>query len=85
VATNNDNFAAATGNSVPDVYGVIFRVTPAGEFTTMASFYDAPVGPLSQGADGSLYGTTQEGGPGNSGYGYGTGFKLSIGSSPMVK
>lgn len=85
VATNNDNFAGAIGNYVPDIYGIIFRSTPAGEFTTLASFYDAPIGPLVQGTDGNLYGTTQEGGPGDSGYGYGTVFKLSIGSSPLVK
>jgi uncharacterized repeat protein (TIGR03803 family) len=84
VATDNDNFASATSN-VPNIYGIIFRITPAGEFTTLASFYDAPIGPLFQGTDGNLYGTTDEGGPGDSGYGYGTVFKLSIGSSPMVE
>jgi uncharacterized repeat protein (TIGR03803 family) len=84
VATDNATFASATGNK-PNVYGIIFRITPAGDFTTLASFYDAPNGPLFQGTDGNLYGTTGEGGPGNSGYGYGTVFKLSIGSSPMVE
>jgi uncharacterized repeat protein (TIGR03803 family) len=85
VATDNDNFAGAIGNYVPDIYGIIFRSTPAGEFTTLASFYNGPIGPLFQGTDGNLYGTTSEGGPGDSGYGYGTVFKLSIGSSPLVK
>jgi uncharacterized repeat protein (TIGR03803 family) len=84
VATDNANFASATSN-VPNIYGIIFRITPAGEFTTLASFYDAPIGPLFQGTDGNLYGTTDEGGPGDSGYGYGTVFKLSIGSNPLVK
>jgi uncharacterized repeat protein (TIGR03803 family) len=85
VATDNDNFASAIGNYVPNIYGIIFRITPAGEFTTLASFYNGPGGPLFQGTDGNLYGTTAEGGPGDSGYGYGTVYKLSIGSSPMVK
>jgi uncharacterized repeat protein (TIGR03803 family) len=85
VATDDANFASATSNNVPNIYGIIFRITAAGDFTTLASFYDAPIGPLSQGTDGNLYGTTDEGGPGDSGYGYGTVFKLSIGSSPMVK
>lgn len=85
VATDDANFASATGNNVPNIYGIIFQITPGGEFTTLASFYDAPIGPLFQGTDGNLYGTTDEGGPGDSGYGYGTVFKLSIGSSPLVK
>jgi uncharacterized repeat protein (TIGR03803 family) len=85
IATDDANFASATSNNVPNIYGIIFRITAAGEFTTLASFYDAPIGPLFQGTDGNLYGTTDEGGPGDSGYGYGTVYKLSIGSSPMVK
>jgi uncharacterized repeat protein (TIGR03803 family) len=84
VATDNANFASATGNK-PNIYGIIFRITPAGEFTTLASFYDAPIGPLFQGTDGNLYGTTDEGGPGGNGYGYGTVFKLSTGSSALVE
>jgi uncharacterized repeat protein (TIGR03803 family) len=84
VATDDANFASATGNK-PSIYGIIFRITPAGEFTTLASFYNGPSGPLFQGTDGNLYGTTGEGGPGDSGYGYGTVYKISIGSSPMVK
>jgi uncharacterized repeat protein (TIGR03803 family) len=84
VGTNDANFAGVVGN-VPNIYGIIFRITPAGEFTTLASFYDGPGGPLYQATDGQLYGTTGEGGPGNSGYGYGTVFKLSIASGPLVK
>jgi uncharacterized repeat protein (TIGR03803 family) len=83
VATDDANFARAASNYKPDIYGIIFRITPAGEFTTLTSFYDGPVGPLFQGSDGDLYGTTGEGGPGDSGYGYGTVFKLSIASSPQ--
>jgi hypothetical protein len=69
VGTDNDNFASAISNYVPNIYGIIFRITPAGEFTTLASFYNGPGGPLFQGTDGNLYGTTAEGGPGDSGYG----------------
>jgi uncharacterized repeat protein (TIGR03803 family) len=85
VATNNDNFAAKASGYEPSGYGIIFEITPAGVFTTLASSYYFPIGPLFQGTDGSLYGTTQGGGKGNSGYGYGTIFKLSNGLSPLVK
>jgi uncharacterized repeat protein (TIGR03803 family) len=85
VALNNDNFASAFSDYEAGGYGIIFEITPAGAFTTLTSFTDYPYGPLFQGTDGSLYGTTQGGGEGNDGYGYGTVFKLSNGLSPLVE
>jgi uncharacterized repeat protein (TIGR03803 family) len=85
VALNNDNFASASSDYEASGYGIIFEITPAGAFTTLASFTDYPIGPLFQGTDGSLYGTTAGGGEGNDGYGYGTVFKLSNGLNPLVE
>src|SRR5882672_1877407 len=46
-------------------YGTVFRITPEGAFTTLFAFNGtngaSPSGALLQGADGSFYGTTQEG------------------------
>ncbi len=50
--------------------GTIFKITPSGSLTTIHSFCaqadcadgSEPSGPLVQGPDGNLYGTTQEGG-----------------------
>jgi uncharacterized repeat protein (TIGR03803 family) len=66
----NDDFDGG-GN-----YSNIFEVTPAGEFTTLSTTYNLPNGPLLQGTDGNLYGTTEI---------YGLVFKLSNGLSPFVK
>ena len=69
--------------------GTIFKLTPAGELTTLYDFCSQPnctdgwypVSALVQTADGSFYGTTKAGGanpPDGCGYGYcGTIFKLS--------
>jgi uncharacterized protein (TIGR03437 family) len=58
-------------------YGTIFRITPAGVFTTIYAFLYAngmlPVGGLVQGSDGNFYGTTSEGGA----KGLGTVFKIT--------
>ena len=74
----NDDFDTGGG------YGIAYEVTPAGEFTSLASFYNDPNGPLVQGTDGNFYATTQY----NTAYldsGDGTVFKLSAGLSPLVK
>jgi uncharacterized repeat protein (TIGR03803 family) len=53
--------------------GSVYKLTPAGKFTTLHSFNGKdgsdPVAPLVQGTDGNFYGTTQFGGtgPGDSG------------------
>jgi len=74
----NDDFDAGGG------YGITFEVTPAGEFTSLSTFYNNPNGPLVQGTDGNFYGTTLAGSssvPGS----YGTVFRLSNGLSPLLK
>jgi uncharacterized repeat protein (TIGR03803 family) len=55
-------------------HGTIFRMTPAGVLTYLGSLYGPasggyPIGDLTEGPDGWLYGVTQ--------YGYGTIFKVS--------
>lgn len=77
-----------------DPCGSIFRITPAGEITTLYSFCAqvgcpdgrAPEFPLIQGTDGNLYGATGGGGSGtNCSDGCGTLFRLSLGLKPFVE
>jgi uncharacterized repeat protein (TIGR03803 family) len=57
------NFYGMTGYDGPTLpYGRIFKVTPAGVLTTLASFTSAnstPFGPLVSAPDGNLYGRTR--------------------------
>jgi uncharacterized repeat protein (TIGR03803 family) len=61
--------------------GTVYEITPAGRFKMLYSFCaetnctdgQYPLGGLTQGADGNLYGTTQSGGT----YGYGTVFEIT--------
>jgi uncharacterized repeat protein (TIGR03803 family) len=67
-----------TQHGGPDQRGTVFKVTTAGEFTTLHTFSGGtdgsePVSRLAQGADGFLYGTTTTGGAG----GLGTVFRIS--------
>lgn len=59
--------------------GTVFRITTNGTLNTLAIFNGTngatPVGPVLQGLDGALYGTTEFGGA----FGSGTIFKLSLG------
>ena len=53
-------------------YGSVFRITPAGAFTTLYSFDDGtdggfPTAGLLEGGNGNFYGTTEEGGTAGSG------------------
>ncbi len=61
----------------PNPYGAVFRLTPRGVFTVIASFLGSggkdPEGPLVLGTDGNLYGTAMTGGA----YGVGTLFKVT--------
>jgi uncharacterized repeat protein (TIGR03803 family) len=60
--------------------GTVFKITPAGELTTVARFYQqaTPSGGLVQGRDGDLYGTTIDGGQGKCYYSTcGTVFRVS--------
>jgi uncharacterized repeat protein (TIGR03803 family) len=62
----------------------IFQVTPAGVFTSLFTSYNGMNGPPVQATDGNFYGSTNNGGVGNDGYGDGTIFKLSMGLSSLV-
>jgi len=64
--------------------GTVFKMTLSGAFTSLFSFDNTngyyPQGPVMQGSDGNLYGTTQTAGTlpnGNPGYGYGTVFSMT--------
>ncbi len=69
-------------------HGKIFKITPSGAFSIVHSFSgsdgtfsDGPYGALVQGADGKLYGSTNEGGT----YNQGTIFSLTLGdASPTL-
>jgi len=69
-ATDGNLCGTTTQGGTHGNYGTIFRVTPAGKFTTLYNFCALancadgylPTGPLLQAADGSLYGVTEGGG-----------------------
>jgi uncharacterized repeat protein (TIGR03803 family) len=74
----NGNFYGATQNGAKVGDGNIFEMTPAGTLDVIYSFTggqdgNEPVGALSQGTDGNLYGMTTEGGADN----YGGVFKMT--------
>lgn len=72
-------------------YGVVFKITPAGEFTTLYSFCsqancadgETPVNTLVEGSDGEFYGNTSYGGVSGSNS-YGTIFKITSSGSLTV-
>ncbi len=72
------NFYGATyGGGANGGFGTIFKITPAGIFTSLFSFDDTngatPLAPLVEDSSGNFYGTTYAGGA----YDAGTVFKLS--------
>ena len=75
--TNLNNYGGLSG------YGTVFKINDSGTLTSLHSFagYDGetPQSALVQGSDGNFYGTTTYGGNTslNSGFGYGTVFKIS--------
>jgi len=71
------NFYGTTGQGGPDGEGIIFRVSPAGAFTTFLSHFGGRGGPncLIQADDGPFYGTTSAGGD------YGNGSFIKVSSS----
>jgi len=82
-AGNDGNFYGATaGGGTNDQDGVIYEVTPAGGFYIVAYFNGdnglSAFGPLVRNTDGTLYGTTFNGG----GYGSGNIYQLSFASTP---
>jgi len=68
-ATNGNLYGTTVSGGTSDA-GVVFEMTPAGEYTTLYSFCSQPAcadgkgpqGGLIQGTDGNLYGTTSYGG-----------------------
>lgn len=70
------------GCSIPAGCGTIFKITPAGDLTTLYSFNTAVYpGQMIQATDGNLYGVTSGGGADN----LGSIFRLSISLGPFVK
>jgi len=65
-----------------DGRGAAFKVTPSGKLTVLANFVisngDYPIGGLTLGADGNLYGTTNQGGDPNCNLGLGCGTVLKL-------
>ena len=81
IQATDGNFYGTTSQGGAGDGGTIFRLTPAGAFTTLYSFCSLanckdgsmPYAALLQGTDGNLYGTTMGGGA----TGNGTAFKLT--------
>jgi uncharacterized repeat protein (TIGR03803 family) len=72
------NFYGAAVEGGSNFYGSIYKLTPAGTFTSLYSFTGladgaSPLSDLVQGRDGNFYGTTEEGGED----GYGTVFSVT--------
>jgi uncharacterized repeat protein (TIGR03803 family) len=78
---SDGNFYGTTRAGGASDNGTVFKLTPAGEFTTLVEFTGTaglkkgagPAAPLVSGLDGALYGTTERGGAG----GFGTLFRLT--------
>ena len=70
---SDGNFYGTTFGGGINRGGTVFRITPAGVLTTLHSFTldsadgSVPTAALVQGSDGNFYGTTDGGGPDNSG------------------
>jgi uncharacterized repeat protein (TIGR03803 family) len=70
VQARDGNFYGTTGSAGPHNFGTVFKITPAGAFTTVRGFCAQrncldggnPDAALIQGSDGNLYGTTTSGG-----------------------
>ena len=81
VQGKDGNFYGTTAHYGAEGYGTAFKITPAGELTTLYNFCSEancadgayPHAGLVQGADGDFYGTTEEGGSS----GDGTVFRLT--------
>jgi uncharacterized repeat protein (TIGR03803 family) len=89
--------AGGTGQYCPGLggtpCGTIFKISAAGEFTSLYSFCSrsgcadggVPLALLIQGTDGAFYGTTSEGANTSCRAGCGTVFKLDVGLGPFVQ
>ena len=80
VQARDGNFYGTTYAGGSNGVGVLYQVTPAGTLTYLTSFNDVsvpganPVGTLTEGLDGLLYGTAQYGGSDN----YGTVYRVTV-------
>jgi uncharacterized repeat protein (TIGR03803 family) len=84
---NDGNFYGTTQFGGANGTGTVFRLTPAGAFTSLYSFSASGTGSVTTngavpnalvlGSDGAFYGTTQQGGLGNAG----TFFKFTVSGS----
>jgi uncharacterized repeat protein (TIGR03803 family) len=77
LALSDGNFYGTTVSGGSYGYGVVFKITPAGQITTVHNFNSTdgaePQAMLIQATDGNFYGTTSSGGT----YGFGTVFKIT--------
>jgi len=87
-ASDRNLYGTTYTGGVDDLDGAVFKITAGGTLTTLHHFDGKdgymPDAPVVQDTNGSLYGTTQKGGPMGSG-GYGTIFSLAIGLPPFVE
>lgn len=82
----NENFYGTTAGGGAHFNGTIFEVSPAGKLMTLYSFCskancadgEEPLTGLAQSAEGTLYGTTQDGGDADCSLPYGCGTVFSL-------
>lgn len=83
------NLYGTTGGGGKQNSGALFRITPAGQYTTLYSFCPAggchdgfyPQTAMTLHTNGTLYGETESGGPNGN---YGVVFSLNVGLGPFV-
>jgi uncharacterized repeat protein (TIGR03803 family) len=89
VQTTDGNFYGTTSGGGANNQGTIFKITPSGTFSTLYNFCTQtnctdgaiPYAALFQATNGSLYGTTHNGGTRSDG----TVFELSVGLGPLTE
>lgn len=73
LASDGNFYGVASSGGLNNGFGVAFRITTSGQYTVLFAFDgphgSGPIGPLVQGRDGNLYGTTQGGGVGVNAFG----------------
>jgi uncharacterized repeat protein (TIGR03803 family) len=85
VEASDGNFYGTTAQGGTFNHGTVYKITSSGTLTTLYNFCSqsgcadgvGPGGPLVQGTDGNLYGTTGAGGTGPCSSGCGTIFKIT--------
>ena len=80
-ATDGNFYGTTSAGGSAYFGGTVFKITPAGDLTTLYSFQgtdgEAPLAGLAQGTDGNFYGTTSQGGS----FSDGTVFKTTPGGA----